>query len=277
MYYLQPENKTFGFYVRYGYLLTGNKPNESQEILFRKISIIDDSILILDDIKDKSLLRNGKPCLYKKIGMKLATLTAEKDKQRAEHYLKKLMNSTRTETAYQNKIMKKFSELINKINIGQKMDSQLSKINKYSPQLIKKYFIMIKTFTSNHVKYGIEIGQLLANRSINKRLSKEADSAGKIRQIMDDFNDYYAKHHEPFGDFKSGSNRLPEILFKKNKGNRNQVLALLAKKRYKEARNLVLTNSVRMTLYLYCKKECAKISPRMRTLVENYNKILLET
>ena len=45
-----------------------------------------------------------------------------------------------------------------------------------------------------------------------KELYQACQSAGRIRQIVDDFEDYYSEHHEPFGDFLQGKNRLPESI-----------------------------------------------------------------
>ena len=75
---LQPRNKSFGFYVRYGYILAGGKPSLEQDELFTQISLIDDSVLILDDIFDNSSTRNGKPCLHKSHGIQYANITAQK-------------------------------------------------------------------------------------------------------------------------------------------------------------------------------------------------------
>lgn len=102
---------------------------------------------------------------------------------------------------------------------------------------------------------------------------------GIIRQICDDFDDYFNFHHEPFGDFISSNNRLPELLFKKNNGNRLQVLELLQKNDLKKARDLVLNDKVRYELYQFCKKEldfCKSIKTNFNyeKLIEDFEKIL---
>jgi len=272
---LQPKNKSFGFYVEYGFILAGGNPSVKQEKLFAKLSLIDDSVLILDDIFDNSISRNGKPCLHRTHGIQHASITAQKYQSQAYDCLYDLMLESKTGEPFQIKILKKFSEFIDQINIGQGIDLELSKIRIYSPKLLSRYFVMIKTFTGGHIKYALEIGQLLAHKNVDSKLSKEAESLGIIRQIVDDFDDYFDAHHEPFGDLISGANRLPEILFKKRKGNLSAVLNYIKNRKYSEARNIVLNTSIRKELYFYCKKEDKKIHSKLRRLIENYDKILI--
>lgn len=271
---LQPKSKSFGFYVRYGFILAGGCPSLKQERLFSKLSLIDDSVLILDDILDNSSSRNGTLCLHRTHGIQHATIVAQQYQSRAYDYLHALMLECKTKELFQIKILEKFSEFIQQVNKGQKIDLELSKIKGYTPQLLSKYFFMIKTFTGGHIKYALEIGQLLANKNTDQKLSKEAESAGIIRQIIDDFYDYFDAHHEPFGDLTSGANRLPEILFKKRKGNINLALEHVKNKKYSEARKIILNTQIRKEIYFYCKREDKKIHSKLRPLTEDYDKIL---
>ena len=122
---------------------------------------------------------------------------------------------------------------------------------------------------------------MLSNNNIDLELSEIATSLGIIRQIYDDFNDYFDEHHEPFGDFITRSNRLPELLFKKNKGNRGKVLKYLEKNNYKKARENVLNLEVRRELYNFCNREVEKIN-KIKTnfnysnLVVNFKEILIK-
>lgn len=111
---------------------------------------------------------------------------------------------------------------------------------------------MIRLFTGGHMKFGLEIGQLLQNKKIDSNLSKIFERLGKIRQIVDDFEDYFPEHHEPFGDFIAESNRLPELIFKKNKGDRKKVLELIKRNEFNKARQLVLSEKVRNEMYSFC-------------------------
>lgn len=223
------------------------------------ISLVDDGVLILDDIYDQSEIRNGKPCLYKEIGLQSALIEAELLKLKAEKNLFLLMN--KLEILEKNKIVvvELFNKFLIAIYAGEKIDNELSLLKEVGDDAIKKYFEMVALFTGGHIKYSLEIGQLLANKEIDKNLSDIAVSAGIIRQICDDFDDYFSEHHEPFGDFINQKNRLPEIIFKISGGKREDVEKLLKDKEYNKAREIILNKQVRQRLYNFCLLELEKI------------------
>jgi len=140
---------------------------------------------------------------------------------------------------------------------------------------LKNYFKMITLFTGGHIKYSIEIGQLLANKEPDHSISVAAVSLGIIRQIIDDFNDYFKRHHEPFGDFLSESNRLPEILFKKFGGSRKKALNLLEKGSVDDFLLMVLNKKVREEIVKYCDRESKLINNKIVS-IDNYHFILGE-
>lgn len=220
---LQPKYKSFEYYIYIGFKFAAKRNlNIAEKELLKKISFIDDSILIIDDIIDKSKLRNGKPCLYLQIGEEKAILKSKLLEIEARKSLLNLASALNAKEEFKIKIVKKFDDFIRDIYLGEKIGQILSKQEKYNDSLLKNYFKMITLFTGGHIKYSMEIGQLLANKEPVPRISTASVSSGIIRQIIDDFNDYFKEHHEPFGDFLSESNRLPEILFKKFGGNRKK-------------------------------------------------------
>ncbi len=276
---LQASKTSFENYILIAYEYNFKKMNSQQLSLLHKISAIDDSILILDDILDESKTRNGKPCLYIKEGLQKAIISAELLRIEAFNSITKLSLISKTTKDNQIKIFQKLNDFFKNIYLGQKIDLELGLEEKYEDKLIKKYFKMIGLFTGGHIKFGLEIGQLIANKKIDASLSKIALSLGTIRQIYDDFLDYFDKHHEAFGDFKNKTNRLPELLFMKFDGKRKQVEKQLKLHNYSSARNLVLNKQVRKTLYNYCQIElnkCQKISTNFnyQNLIENFNQIL---
>ena len=277
---LQPSNKSFENYIKLGYEFNSiKKITAEQNKLLKQISKIDDSILILDDIIDKSELRNGKPCLYKQEGLQEAIVQSEILRSEAISSLIKLMKISKTNQKNQLEILDKINKFFKSIYLGEQIDLKLGKLNKFENNQIDQYFKMVSLFTGNHIKFGLEIGQLLSNNNIDLKLSEIAISLGIIRQICDDFNDYFDEHHEPFGDFMTKKNRLPELLFKKNKEDRSNVLKYFKKNNYKEARKIILNSNIRQKLYNFCNEELEKIN-KIKTnfdyssLIEDFKQIL---
>lgn len=277
---LQPTKKAFENYLKLGYEYASKKKASKNIIpIIRKISLIDNGVLIIDDILDNSKLRNGKPCLYLKEGKSKALAKAEEYKAEAVKSINKLMELVKTKDSYHKLVHKKISQFFKNINKGEQINLELTKSKKPIKELLKKYKEMIRLFTGGHIKLSIEIGQLIANKQPDKNLSKIAESAGIIRQMVDDFNDYFKSHHEPFGDFINQENRLPEILFRKQKGNREKVIKFIKKNKFKEARRLILNEKVRKELFKQCQKEYNKIKSlktkfNYSVLIEDFNKIL---
>lgn len=271
---LQPKYRSFEYYINIGFKFAAKKNlSIAEKKLLKKISFIDDSILIMDDIIDKSKLRNGKPCLYLQIGEENAILKSKLLEVEARKSLLDLASSLNTKEEFKVKIIKKFDDFIRDIYLGEKIGQILSKQKKYNDSLLKNYFKMIALFTGGHIKYSMEIGQLLANKEPVLKVSASSVSSGIIRQIVDDFNDYFKKHHEPFGDFLSESNRLPEILFKKFKGNKEKAIDLINNGNISDFISVVLNEKVRKEIIRYCNKE-AKLIKSDIVPVDNYNFIL---
>lgn len=281
----QPKFKSFENYIKLGFEFNNKEMTLEQKNILNKISKLDTSVLILDDILDKSEQRNNKPCLYKKIGKNKAIVQAKIFEKEAINYLIKLMEISNTNLQNKFKILVKINKFLENIYLGQKIDLELENYKNFNEDLIKRYFEMISLFTANHIKFGFEIGRLLANKKIDKNLSHILENIGRIRQILDDYNDYFQSHHEIFGDLKNSNNRLPELLFKKFNKRANQtktkekISKLLKNKEYFKLRKLILNTKVKKELYKYCQKEfknCQKIKTQFNylPLIEDFNKIL---
>lgn len=268
---LQPKFKSFDYYIYIGLKLATKKNlNNIEKKLLKKVSYIDDSVLIIDDIIDKSKLRNNKPCLYLQIGEERAILESKLLEIEARKSLLDLALILKTKEEFKIQIIKKFDNFLRDIYLGEKIGQFLSKQTKYSDSLLKNYFKMIALFTGGHIKYSIEIGQLLANKEPDSQISNASVSSGVIRQIIDDFNDYFKNHHEPFGDFLSESNRLPEILFKKFGGNRKKAMDLISKGKITDFLSMVLNKKVREEIVKYCNKEVKLINKEIVPIDDYY-------
>ncbi len=137
---------------------------------------------------------------------------------------------------------------------GQKIDKELEEATDITPDMIDRYFLMTRKFTGGHIRYGLEIGQLLAGKVPDKDVSTIAEAMGINRQIVDDFEDYFKAHHYPQGDIKRGAKRLPEILFTLQGGDRETVLKLISEKDFAGVIEAVLNPGVRKELYRYCEE-----------------------
>jgi len=253
---LQPKKKSLSYYIRLWYEYASSMEFTEKEIeILNHIDLLDDAILIVDDIFDNSKLRNWKPCLYIEEWIQKALISAELCKVQAIEKVSELMNVVGTETDFQNKVYQKIFSFLQSIYLWESIDQQLSTSTQNHIEDIKKYNEMIILFTGWHISHWLDIWQLIANQETDGTINKIAEKAGNIRQIVDDFNDYFDWHHEPFGDFINQSNRLPEIIFKKHNWDREKVLELIWKQEYEQARSIILNDTIRTELYERCQTE----------------------
>jgi geranylgeranyl pyrophosphate synthase len=261
----QPKNKSFEQYIQLGYeFASGKKLSEVEMGLLEKISDIDTSIIKIDDILDHEEYRNNRKAIYLIDGIEKTIINARLDEINGVQALTDLIEFRKCFPLFSYEILKVFNnDYMRGIYEGQKIDKELEETNDITPEMINKYFSMTKKFTGGHIRYGLEIGQLLGGKIPDKSVSEIAENLGVNRQIVDDFEDYFKVHHYPFGDIKRGAKRLPEILFTLKGGSRETVLELITKKDFSGIIKLVLNEEVRKSLYDYCKtniEHCEQIT-----------------
>ncbi len=261
----QPKNKSFEFYIQIGYEYASGKKLENKALkILEKISDIDTSIIKIDDILDGEEYRNGKKCIYLIDGIEKTIINAKLDEINGVQALTELIEFRKCFPLFSYEILKVFNNNYMKgIYEGQLIDKKLEESSLIDNETLNDYFLMVKKFTGGHVKYGLAIGQLLAGKIPDDKVLKIGELLGINRQIIDDFNDYFKAHHNPFGDLKRDAKRLPEILFTLNGGNRSSVLKHIDSKNFSEVINIVLNKEVRQEMYNLCKKniyECEKLN-----------------
>jgi len=252
----QPKNKSFEFYIQLGYEFASGKELSSDEIgILEKISDIDTSIIKVDDILDKEEFRNGEKCIHLTDGIEKTIINARLDEINGVHALTDLIELRNCFPYFSYEILRVFNNnYMRGIYEGQKIDRELEEAIEITPEMVDKYFLMVRKFTGGHIRYGLEIGQLLAGKIPDKDVSIIAEILGINRQIVDDFEDYFKAHHFPFGDIRRGAKRIPEILFTLDGGDRNLVLQQIQDKDFTGVINTVLNEKVRNKLYKYCKE-----------------------
>lgn len=259
---LQPLKKSFRKYVQLGLESSGTIITDREKTALKKLGEIDDAILILDDIIDQSLLRNGLPTLYREKGLGEAVLESQMIRCNATDALHELMRLLDTESTHRVRASELFNAFQKDLYIGERM----------KVSTLEQYLEQVRRITGGHIAYGLAIGTCLANGELGSGLFKAAESYGNIRQIVDDVEDYYGNHHEPFGDFIHGSLRAPELFFLRNGGDKKAVMRLLDRGKYEEAKSTVLSSCVRKDLYSLCKEQekntkNKEVSEKLRSLL----------
>ncbi len=270
---MQPKNKSFTWYVEHGYYYSGgNKETlEKHKKILQEIQYIDDSILILDDIIDKSQKRNKDLCLYRKIGIGNTIIESKILQTKAIEGMFTLMKKLWTKEENQIKIIQAINNLIKDIYEWEKLQGTT----------VEEYIKKIKKITWSHIKCGLRIGQLLFNKKPQKEIEEIATSLWVIRQICDDIQDYYPWHHEPFNDFLSEEKRIPEILFENEGWNKNEITILIKNNKLNDARKKVINKKVQKQLKALCDIEYEKIISiksnfQYGPLLEEYKKIIYQ-
>jgi geranylgeranyl pyrophosphate synthase len=257
---LHPSEKSLPNYVRIGFeYATGREIPASLKKVIGGASLLDASILTVDDALDDSMYRAGRLCLHRQVGVMPAVLHAVVMSTQAIDALTEAMTLAGTPVDCQVLIYQVMNSFVQDAYGGAILELELRKLTDFHPLMLEHYVRMIHAITGLHVKAGVECGQLLGGRRPDATVSRAAKALGVIRQVLDDFDDYFDEHHEPFGDIKGGLNRLPEILFKRMGGSRDQVLRALEAGRTEEARALVLNDKVRGEMHEFCVAETSKI------------------
>jgi geranylgeranyl pyrophosphate synthase len=256
----QPKNTSFEFYIQIGYEYASGKKLENKALkILEKISDIDTSIIKIDDILDGEEYRNGKKCIHLIDGIEKTIINAKLDEINGVQALTELIEFRKCFPLFSYEILKVFNnDYMRGIYEGQLIDKKLEESDVINEKTLSDYFLMIKKFTGGHIKYGLAIGQLLAGKIPDEKILKIGELIGVNRQILDDFNDYFKAHHNPFGDLKRGAKRLPEILFILSGGDRNLVLPEVEKKNFSRVIEIVLNNETRTQMYKVCKENIQK-------------------
>lgn len=260
----QPKNKSFEQYIQLGYeYASAKRLSEKEMALLEKISDIDTSIIKIDDILDHEQYRNNRKAIHLIDGIEKTIINARLDEINGVQALTDLIEFRKCFPLFSYEILKVFNnDYMRGIYEGQKIDKELEETESITPEMINKYFLMTKKFTGGHIRYGLEIGQLLAGKIPDKNVSEISEVLGINRQIVDDFEDYFKAHHNPFGDIKRGAKRLPEILYTLKGGNRETVLKYISEKDFLGIIKTVLNEEIRKSLYEYCEaniKHCETI------------------
>lgn len=273
--------KSFERYIHLGYQYATSKNLSPKELnLLKGVSDIDTSIIKIDDILDNDFQRNGKPTAHTIDGVEKTIVNAKLDEINGVENLTKLIEIKREFPAFNYEILKVFNnKYMRGIYEGQKIDLQLASLPYDTPEILDLYFTMARKFTGGHIRYGLEIGQLLGGKVPETAISTIALLLGINRQIIDDFDDYFKIHHNPFGDITRGIKRIPEILFMQNGGNRERVLELLQEKKFSDVITIVLTPTVREKLFRFCEENieaCKTFETNFdySSLIIDYDKIL---
>ncbi len=238
---MQPHHTSLAHYISEGYRLATGKD------LPNKLAEFDTGILLLDDIIDDSKERNGKQCEYLTQGLGETIISGIEKIANSSIYLDALMQNTHI--GFKHSTLLAMQELILSVCKGEKIDQNVKTVD--------DYFEMTTAFTGQHIATGVKIGHYIANINPKKELLEACESAGRIRQIVDDYEDYYYAHHEPFGDFVNHKNRLPELLFQKD---RLHALMLISSGQYEDAREYILDDDIRKKLFTYCLAEEKRIN-----------------
>lgn len=200
------------FLLRMGYEVEGGKFKDILPIA-SAIELMQEATLIIDDVLDDSITRNGRDSICKKWGAKNAILIGE--------ILKSLSSKTFIHSIQKNKRLKNtlaalelYENTYKTICVGQYLD-----LNYEQKNIIKEseYLAMIKNTTALFIQAPITIGALLsgATEKTTDSLSLYGLSLGYAYQIRDDVIDLIgeAKYTgKPFaGDIKRKKKRLPII------------------------------------------------------------------
>lgn len=264
---IHPFEKSLPNYVRIGFEYAAGAPipDEALTGLF-DLSLLDTSVLVIDDILDGSRSRAGRPSLHRDRGVNSAIVEAMLMASESVEAFGAVADAVGTPVPYRLRIHELVNRYLSDMYHGQRLDLEARLDADDGEATMQRYTEIISLITASHVRFGLECGQSLAGARPDPQISRAAEALGRMRQMLDDFHDYFDDHHEPFGDFKNALNRLPEILFKRAGGSRDTVMRALAAGRTEEARDLVLTAATREAIHSRCAAELAVVTQARPTL-----------
>jgi len=158
------------------------------------VEILQAFLLVADDIMDRSDLRRGRPCWYKKVG-----LTAINDTYLLEQCMYKLIDKHFQDDSYLVDIYRSFHNITYLTGMGQELDMIISdnpreefSLDNYT---MERYKAIVKYKTAYYSFYfPITLGMILAGVN-DQNLFKEVETIllklGEYFQIQDDYLDCY--------------------------------------------------------------------------------------
>lgn len=158
------------------------------------VEILQAFLLVADDIMDKSDMRRGKPCWYKKVG-----LTAINETYLLEQCIYRLIDKYFSDESYLVNIYKTFHKVTYLTGMGQELDMVISDnpLEEFSLENfnLEKYEAIVKYKTAFYSFYlPVCLGMHLADVK-DENLFKEAEKVllkmGEYFQIQDDYLDCY--------------------------------------------------------------------------------------
>ena len=178
--------------------LRGGKPSKDEikkaTCLGWCVEILQAVFLVADDVMDRSEMRRGKPCWYKKCG-----LVAINDTYLMEQSIFKLIDNHFNEEPYIFQLYKIFHKIIYLTAMGQELDMLASdppdndfSLDTFTPE---KYKSIVKYKTAYYSFYlPVSLGMYVVKES-NPKVFKEAELVlmrlGEFFQIQDDYLDCY--------------------------------------------------------------------------------------
>jgi geranylgeranyl pyrophosphate synthase len=231
------ESNSAGKYIRgtlvcLGYDLFSTEKRRDIYKIAAAYEILHTSLLIHDDVMDKSLLRRGRPSVFQKLGGDHYGISQAISLGDAGFFL---ATQVLSETTFPNSVkvalISQFSQIVLNTITGQMLDVKLSHIvnNSTEDEIIKIAELKTAHYT---ISGPLVLGAILAgaNKEYIKSLTHFGEKLGIAFQIKDDLLGIFG-HQETIGksvtsDIEEGKNTLL-ILYARNHGSKEQRKMLL--------------------------------------------------
>lgn len=195
------------------------KNRKWQDVLpvLSSVDVLDFSILIADDIFDKTVVRFKTPSPFITWGMDSAVIVSTIQANFSIELVLSMIRDACLTSSDIVRVLQSLTESYRLIYLGQFIDKQYEKKN-LSEVRLKDYMEMIQLTTGEHLAGSAEIGAIAAGAPESKILlaGEIGRYLGMMLQIRDDFIDYVIDDNltgkQPFRDFSSNKKRLPLIL-----------------------------------------------------------------
>lgn len=189
--------------------------NELHTNIAKNLELLKSSILIIDDIIDKSPKRNGEKSLYLEIGVGSSILISEILKSKAVLNISKIVSILSPQKLY--RILELIEHTYTIICQGQLDDIEFEAVSLDEISL-NQYFEMIENTSAHFIALPAIIATILANKSEEEILCirKFGIYLGLAYQIRDDVLDIVGDQEycgkTEYIDIKSSKKRLPILL-----------------------------------------------------------------